>query len=158
MKITVNSIHCSCVPRGSHWLIQRSHWLIQRVTLAHTEGHTGSYGESPAASVAVGGSEEQEEVGGLTWCLILTLNSPSSPTRPSHYVVGDIVCCEHLVRIPGTNTGIVRAKYYICGLLTSLFQPALTLQPLALKNCEELKKLLQYFSVYLLFCEASSVE
>ena len=94
MKITVISIHCSSVLRGSHWFIQRvpsssSGWL---------GGGGGGGGREP-----------------LIWCLILTLNSPSSLTRPSHYVVGDIAGSEQLVRVPGTNTGHVRTRHYMCG-------------------------------------------
>ena len=96
MEISVNSIHCSSVPTGSY---RGSHWLIQRVPSSSSSGWLGR-----------GGGREP-----LIWCLILTLNSPSSPTRPSHYVVGDIAGSEQLVRVPGTNTGHVRTRHYMCG-------------------------------------------
>ena len=80
-----------------------SHWLIQRVPSSSSGWLEGGGGRG-------GGGREP-----LIWCLILTLNEPSSPTRPSHYVVGDIAGSEHLFRVPGTNAGHIRTRHYMCG-------------------------------------------
>ena len=79
-----------------------SHWLIQRVP-SSSSGWLGGGGGGG------GGGREP-----LIWCLILTLNSPSSPTRPSHYVVGDIAGSQQLFRVPGTNNGHLSKTNLVC--------------------------------------------
>ena len=84
-----------------------SHWLMQRVP------SSSSSSCSSGGWLAMGGGAGEREL--LIWCLIITLSSLFSLTRPSHYVVGDITGCEQLVRVPGTTTGHVRtrSRYYM---------------------------------------------
>ena len=80
-----------------------SRWLMQRVPSSSSSG----------GWLAMGRGGREREL--LIWCLIITLNSLFSLTRPSHHVVGDITGCEQLFRVPGTTTGHVRtrSRYYM---------------------------------------------
>ena len=118
-----------------------SRWLMQRVP------------SSSSRWVIMGGGGGGREL--LIWCLIITLNSLFSLTRPSHYVVGDITGCEQLFRVPGTTTGHVRtrSRYYMWDSTYLSF--SVRSNPTNFKNV-----IVAIFDrpLYLLFCQIVSLE